>query len=366
MPARLRRVWARALPVAALVAASVLVTALVLEAVFRVAGVSVGTLQINRATIRRSADAGLLFELRPGASIQAEVGYRINHLGLRGPEIAEEKPAGATRLAVVGDSIAFGYWVEERDAFPRQLEGLLGGPARVQVLDFGVPGYGLEQYLETVRSRVLPLHPDVVVVSFCLNDLEGPMSFEYGLVMDRAARARSLPGRLYEAALAHSRLLAWIEYRLEGLEARRIFVRARDRGALYGPAPEEQLPLLRSRFTALESLLRPTGIPGLVAVFPLLGRPFDRYPHRALGEAVVRAARESGLEAVDLLDCFSAYDFRDVRVDVIHPSPLGHRVAAHAIRDALCSRGLACADAPALRGSCRDYRPEDFPKVRGY
>jgi lysophospholipase L1-like esterase len=269
-------------------------------------------------------------------------------------------------VAVVGDSIAFGYWVEERDAFPRQLEDLLGGPSRVQVLNFAVPGYGLDQYLEIVRTRVRAMDPDVVVVSFCLNDLEGPMSFEYGMTLDRAARRRTLPGRLYEAATAHSRLLSWIEYRLMGFEARRIFVRARDDGPLYEQAAAEQLPFLRAHFSALATLLRPRGIPALVAVFPVFGRRFDRYPHHDLEQAVVRAAEESGLAAIDLLDCFSAYDFRDVRVDVIHPSPLGHRVAARAIRDALCSRGLACGDAPMPEGTCRDYRPGDFPRVRGY
>ena len=50
---------------------------------------------------------------------------------------------------------------------------------------------------------------------------------------------------------------------------------------------------------------------------------------------------------MDLLDCYSAYDFRDLRVDVVHPSPLGHRVAAHAVRDALCARGWLCLVAPA-------------------
>ncbi len=356
----------RALPPLALALASVCVTGLVLEASFRLIGVSVGTLEINRATIERSANPRLLFELRPGASVQAEVRYDVNSLGLRGPEVQQEKPAGITRVAVVGDSIAFGYWVEERDSFPRQLETMLGGPARVQVLNFGVPGYGLAQYVETLRTRVLAFAPDVVIVSFCLNDLEGPLSFEYGMTQDRAARRRTLPGRLYEAAVAHSRLLAWVEYRLMGLEARRIFVRARDQGRIYGQTPEEQLPALRAQFAAVRSLLEARGIPGLVAVFPVFGRRFDRYAHRDLETTIVGAARESGLGAVDLLDCFSAYDFRDVRVDVIHPSPLGHRVAAHAIRDALCSKGLACADAPKMAGTCRDYRPDAFPRVRGY
>ena len=74
----------------------------------------------------------------------------------------------------------------------------------------------------------------------------------------------------------------------------------------------------------------------------------------------------SGLAAVDLLECYSAYPFRDVRVDVVHPSPMGHRVAAHAIRDALCAREIACPGPVTDGPTCRDYRKEDFPLVQGY
>ena len=47
----------------ALVVGSALVTLLVLEVTFRLAHVSVGTVQINRATVRKSANPRLRFEL---------------------------------------------------------------------------------------------------------------------------------------------------------------------------------------------------------------------------------------------------------------------------------------------------------------
>ena len=43
----------------------------------------------------------------------------------------------------------------------------------VEVLNFGVPGYNLDQEIEVLRTRALELDPDVVVIAFCLNDLEG-------------------------------------------------------------------------------------------------------------------------------------------------------------------------------------------------
>ena len=68
----------------ALAAGSLLATLLLLEAGFRLAGVSVGTVQINRATVRRSDDPRLRFELRPGSAVRAGrvVGEPVSTLDL--------------------------------------------------------------------------------------------------------------------------------------------------------------------------------------------------------------------------------------------------------------------------------------------
>jgi lysophospholipase L1-like esterase len=261
--------------------------------------------------------------------------------------------------------------VADEQGFARQLETLLqptgAGPGRVEVLNFGVPGYNLEQEIEALRAKALAFSPDVVVVLFCLNDLEGLFSYELGLVQERTERGRTLLGRAREWLVARSRLFSWIEYRLTELEARRLFVRAKNplEGPLYAEALGEQERALRGQFAVLRSLLASRGIPGMVVVVPVLGERFERYPHRELHRAVVEAAEAESLGALDLFDCFSAYPFRDLRVDVVHPSPLGHKVAAHAMRDALCARGWLCTSPPP-GPSCRDYRPSDFPVMRGF
>jgi lysophospholipase L1-like esterase len=348
--------------------ASLLVTLAALEVAFRLAGVNVGTVQINRATVRRTDNPRLRFELRPGSAVRAEVLYRVNAEGLRGRETTVEKPAGVRRVAVLGDSIAFGYWVADEDGFPRQLEGLLNaGGNRVEVLNFGVPGYNLDQEIEALRTKALAFSPDLVVLAFCLNDLEGVFSYEFGLVQDRTDRTRSWAGRWREGLLGRSRLFSWIEYRFSELEARRSFARARNplEGPLYAEAVSQQKAALTGKLNVLRSLLASHGIPGVVVVFPVLGGRFERYPHRELHRAVRESAEGAGLAAVDLLDCYSSYGFRDLRVDVVHPSPLGHRVAAHVTRDALCARGWLCEGVPPGL-PCTAYSPADFPTVRGY
>ena len=77
-------------------------------------------------------------------------------------------------IAVLGDSYAFGEKVRYEDAFPAQLEERLGPQYRV--LNFGVPGYGVDQSYLRYISDVLSWKPEIVVFSFVWHDLLRTMS----------------------------------------------------------------------------------------------------------------------------------------------------------------------------------------------
>lgn len=355
----------RLLPSALLSLGSTLLILGIAEAVARLSGVSVGTVQINRALVRVSSNPRLGFELRPDSYVASEVDYEVNADGFRGPALAPKRP-GVPRLAVFGDSIVFGYWVSYADAFPAQLGSLLG--PRVETLDLGVPGYNLDQEVENLRLRVDSLKPDAVIFGFCLNDLEGLLSFEYGLTQARR-EARSGPRRALESLLSFSRFAAWIEYRLTERDARSNFAKARNPlgGDLYEATPETLDAHLSASFAALAAIVNPRGIKAAIAIFPILGNRFENYPYKDLHARIERAASRAGLLSVDLLPCFSAYGFRDVRVDVVHPNPMGHRIAAHAAADGLFASLFPGEPRPAaLDRACTSYRPEEFATVRGY
>src|SRR5439155_640014 len=73
---------------------------------------------------------------RPGAHSTVlwppELAYQvhINALGLRGPEIARTPPPGRTRILALGDSMTFGYYLEEGETWPARLEALLRAAGR--------------------------------------------------------------------------------------------------------------------------------------------------------------------------------------------------------------------------------------------
>jgi hypothetical protein len=115
------------------------------------------------------------FALQPGVegSYQREGGsyVRINSDGLRDREHAKPKPAGTVRIAVLGDSFSEAMHVPMEQTFwsllERKLQECNTFPGKqIEVINFGVSGYGTAQELITLRQRVWDYSPDLVVLAF--------------------------------------------------------------------------------------------------------------------------------------------------------------------------------------------------------
>ncbi len=117
---------------------------------------------------------------------------RIGPHGYRGapPDAA----AGVPRVVCAGNSCTFGLLVSEGETWPERLAETLerSGVGPVEVLNYAVPGFTSEQGRWLVSERVLPLRPDLVVLSFGFNDTwPAPESDR-----SRIARQQSAAGRL--------------------------------------------------------------------------------------------------------------------------------------------------------------------------
>lgn len=94
---------------------------------------------------------------------------KINSQGFRDEEFSLKKSENRTRIAVIGDSMVYGFGVENNETFSTILGKKLG--EKYEVLNFGVSGYGTDQYYLLLNTTVLQYTPDVVVIEFYPNDL---------------------------------------------------------------------------------------------------------------------------------------------------------------------------------------------------
>jgi lysophospholipase L1-like esterase len=110
-------------------------------------------------------------------TIEGSAWVAINSHGYRDRERSVAKPEGTLRIAVLGDSFAEARQVALEDTFVAVLERLLAGDRRfdgrtIEVLNFGVSGYGTTQELLALRRDVLAFQPDQVILAmFTGNDI---------------------------------------------------------------------------------------------------------------------------------------------------------------------------------------------------
>ena len=115
------------------------------------------------------------FALQPGTKGQyqreGESYVLINSDGLRDREHAKAKPADTVRVVVLGDSFSEAMHVPMEQTFwfllEQRLQECNAFPGKkVEVINFGVSGYGTAQELMTLRQRVWDYSPDLVVLAF--------------------------------------------------------------------------------------------------------------------------------------------------------------------------------------------------------
>ncbi len=113
--------------------------------------------------------------LRPGMqgwqNDEGRAYVKINSRGLRDREHPLAKPANTYRIAILGDSYAEAMQVDMDKAFwallPKRLEscGFAGGK-KIETINFGVSGYGTSHEFLTLKERVWPYSPDMVLLAF--------------------------------------------------------------------------------------------------------------------------------------------------------------------------------------------------------
>ena len=96
----------------------------------------------------------------------------INSAGLRGPEIGPKTP-DTFRILVTGDSYTFGWGVEQDETFVARLADVLGSSyPHLEVMNAGVPGFGVQDEVDWLQEHGSALAPDLMILAiFAGNDL---------------------------------------------------------------------------------------------------------------------------------------------------------------------------------------------------
>jgi hypothetical protein len=324
-----------------------------------------------RGLHRFRPDLPWIYELRPGAEGRlGETGdalYRINADGLRGSIYARPKPPGVLRVVLMGDSVSFGYGVEEAEAYPQRLERMLSElvpDAQVEVVNLGVGGYNAFNEAELLKIVGLSYEPDLVLVQFCINDLNDPtVHFDAQTRLALSAvpdEAFPDPTRRRGSVYAPSRALAacrlsklcatahdlWLAARAPEFDDRTL----RDATELVEAGDRPEWQWLETRYVEMARAAESAGAGFAILAFPYPSQLAGSGPHPVQRRLVELGARH-GWPVIDPLPAFRAARApgAPLFMDWWHPTAAGHRVAASET-----ARGLACGGqlGAGLEGAC--------------
>jgi lysophospholipase L1-like esterase len=272
--------------------------------------------------------------------------YRTNSRGWRDFEYSFPKPAHVFRILALGDSVLNGHGVRLEDIWAKKLEKQLNPPQgdpRLEVVMLSIGALNTEQEAHLLELEGLAYDPDLVVLGYVLNDPADGSSL-------RLAQAGKRPMDDFKLMLKKSSLLFWTTRTVKraywklatkaGVEETTSYIERDDFSRLH--EKPERWEATRRALRKIRDLCAPRGIDVVVVIFPVFYE-LAEYPWQTIHDRVARTAIELDFAVLDLLPFYSSLPDEELRLgsgDFVHPNPLGHQVAADALREFLLDRGL--------------------------
>jgi len=355
-----------------LLVAAVVVPVVLLELALR----PFANLEPELAGVRKTSifveDRDLGWRLRPNADdLWAGTRIHVNAKGLRGPEVAYARTPGIARVLYLGDSVPFGYQLPRYEqSYPFVVESILDklGGLDVETVNAGVGGYSPWQSSLYLATEGIRYSPDLVVVSFILNDVTEKFDLirfggsSAGFQLARSTRSQ-LSRLLSRTAIGYfgRRLVARARFGSDVAAGAKHLEQLRATTIATEPDREDVREAWRITLSNLDELFRfcaAHDIPALLVSFPYTFQFADPQGLSAPQRVLAAYAAERDIAFLDLLPVYlRAIEKLGETPDVFfldkdHPNPRGHVVAATAIAQRIQVEGWL--DRPAQRTQARD------------
>ena len=278
--------------------------------------------------------------------------YSTNSRGWRGPEFEPTFEPDEYRVVALGDSCTFGKGVEERDSWPRQLEGMLkaemGGSVQPLVVNLGVNGYSSIHYMQVLKNTVAEIKPDLVVLGYNLNDFPNIAQKVDVAVFQQNKLRESIPWDLRRqlGRLALFRLLRSFYYDLHREQDWATAEHIASQAPKGSPGSVRRMEKEAEILGEIVRVSREAGAQVAIFLFPYESMVYLDSYSTAPVDNVRDLAKKLGVEFVDLVATFRKAAAEStpprslfIRGDRYHPNEEGYRIVARSVADLVLKRG---------------------------
>jgi hypothetical protein len=270
-----------------------------------------------------------------------KVVHTTNSMGFRGSEFTVNKEINEKKIVFLGDSITFGEGVKDKDTFAARMIDKLNGSGskdlRFVGYNFGVGSLNTEQSVTLLKKVSIESQPDIVILTYVLNDAEPPL-FIPNLkerTLERLVREEFVPEGISDKtppesvfyALRTTRLVWKILRNRRAKEKTIAFYKS-----LYS-GKNEGWEVTKRSLKEYGKFCEEKALTCYLVIFPLLIDLDAGYPFYAIHEDVKHAVDSNVISVIDLLPLFSGKKPNKLWVHPTdqHPNEIAHAIVADAL-----------------------------------
>ena len=279
-----------------------------------------------------------------------DINVKINSLGFRDNEISANNKSNELRILVLGDSITWGDYLQASEVYVERIEHYLNAGyenKRVEVINAGIGDVGLKEEIDILIDTGLSISPDIVIVSFYLNDSRPPWGFPGELGYPGWLRRNSiLASHIYNKYKLWQWMkekgtdrFKWVydQNKLDWRNDRRAFLKLIDIAQYdWGAAwDSDSWESLAAHFSNLRDLSRENHFKVLIVAFPVSYQIYanflENYPQHTLN----KIGRRNGFFYLDLLPLLRSHKTENLYFDHCHPRVTANDIIGKSIADFL-------------------------------
>lgn len=266
----------------------------------------------------------LFHELKPNLNVEWHGDHiRIpptrvitNSIGIRDErEFSITKPNDTIRIVGIGDSLMYGFGVNNNEAFLFHLEKLLNQTLKynIEIMNFAVPAYNTEAEVETLKKKALKYDPDIVIILWVDNDYCPMLEFNKKILW-------------YDQILYHSWAYKYvIKKRLKNVCINLNLCNEKSETEY---SLTEGIERSKEALISLGNLSREYNFLTIFVKYPQ--EPY--LPNLPRFEEIEQIVKEEGFVYIDLADLYDGYDMNLIwnkGKREPHPNAFGHNLIAH-------------------------------------